>query len=80
MVIPPLNFDATNMQNLINWETVKLSEPLLTTIVIMDKVISCLNPLPPVGTQHLAVPESRKWLKKLASQADYLPLFDTPLY
>ena len=75
-MIPPLNFDATNMQNLINWETVKLSEPLLTTIVIMDKVISCLNPLPPCWYPE---PGSAR-AQKMALEADYLPLFDTPLY
>ena len=75
-MIPPLNFDATNMQNLINWETVELSEPLLTTIVIMDKVISCLNPLPPCW---YPAPGSAR-AQKMALEADYLPLFDTPLY
>ena len=107
---PSVNFDATSLQTLINWETVKLSEPLLTATMTMDQVISCLDsPLqvPSTWSCHSQAmeravrkvsetclmvvgekkregwircsDESRKWLKKPASKADYMPLFEIPL-
>ena len=35
---PSVNFDATNLQTLINWDTVRPSEPLLTATMTTDEV------------------------------------------
>ena len=40
---PSVNFDASSLQTLIDWNTVKLSEPLLTATMSTDEVISCLD-------------------------------------
>ena len=40
---PSVNFDASSLQTLIDWDTVKLSEPLLTATMSTDEVISCLD-------------------------------------
>ena len=109
-VTPSVNFDASSLETLIDWNTEKLSEPLLTATMSTAEVISCLDsPLQVPSTwqchsqaMERAVrkvsetclmvvgekkregwircsDESRKWLKKPASKADYMPLFDIPL-
>ena len=54
---PSVNFDATNLQTLINWEMVKLLELLLTTtMIIADEVIlnsPCRYPAPGSATTRL---------------------------
>ena len=107
---PSVNFGASSLETLIDWNTAKLSEPLLTATMSTSEVISCLDsPLHVPNTwqchsqaMERAVrkvsetclmvvgerkregwircsDESRKWLKKPASKADYMPLFDIPL-
>ena len=107
---PSVNFDASSLQTLIDWDTVKLSEPLLTATMSTDEVISCLDsPLHVPSTWQChsqamervvrkvsetclmvvgekkregwirCADESRRWLKKPASKADYMPLFKIPL-
>ena len=41
---PSVNFDATNLQTLINWETVKLLELLLTTTMIITNKVILISP------------------------------------
>ena len=54
---PSVNFDATNLQTLINWEMVELLELLLTTtMIIADEVIlnsPCRYPAPGSATTRL---------------------------
>ena len=107
---PSVNFDASSLQTLIDWDTVKLSEPLLTATMSTDEVIACLDsPLQVPSTWQChsqamervvrkvsetclmvvgerkregwirCADESRRWLKKPASKADYMPLFEIPL-
>ena len=40
---PSVNFDAINLQTLINWDTVKLSEPLLTATLSTAEIVACLD-------------------------------------
>ena len=52
---PAVNFDATSLQSLIDWNKAKLSELLLTATMSTDEVIACLDtpwisPAPGVAT------------------------------
>ena len=39
----PVNFKPQNFTELINWDTVKLTEPLLTATLSTDQVVACLD-------------------------------------
>ena len=53
-VAPSVNFDATSLQTLIDWDNVQLSEPLLTATMSTEEVIACLD-------SPLQVPRSWQW-------------------
>lgn len=40
---PPVNFEARNLPQLIDWEKVKLSEPLVTATMSSQEVVACLD-------------------------------------
>ena len=40
---PPVNFQAENLQQLIDWDKVKLTEPLLTANLTSDQLVACLD-------------------------------------
>ena len=40
---PPVNFKAENLQQLIDWDKVKLTEPLLTASLTSQELVACLD-------------------------------------